>query len=77
MEAVFLTRTRRSDRERKTVMNANSARKLFAAALAAYFLWVGALAIMAVVSGSRPTAGTIRPAVNLTPPAPDSEKPND
>jgi hypothetical protein len=58
-------------------MNANSARKLFAAALAVYLLWVGALAIVAVVSGSRPTAGTIPPTRNLTPPAPDSEQPTD
>ena len=54
-------------------MNLNSARKVFVAALVLYLLWVAALATMAVVSGSRPSAAKIGTATDLTPPPPDSE----
>jgi len=59
------------------VVNVNSARKVFVAALALYLLWVAALATMAVVSGSRPLAAKIGTATDLAPPPPDSEPPND
>jgi hypothetical protein len=58
------------------MMHVSSARKVFVAALALYLLWVAALATMAVVSGSRPSAPKIGTATDLTPPSPDSEPPN-
>jgi hypothetical protein len=57
-------------------VNVNSARNVLVAALALYLLWVAALATMAVVSGSRPSAAKIGTATDLTSPRPDSEPPN-
>jgi hypothetical protein len=59
------------------VVKLSSARKVLVAALALYLLWVAALATLAVVSGSRPSAAKIGSATDLTPPAQDSEQPND
>jgi len=55
----------------------SSARKLLVVALALYLLWVAALATLAVVSGSRPSAAKIGIATDSRPPAADSEQPND
>jgi hypothetical protein len=57
-------------------VNVNSARKLFVAALVLFLLWVAALATMAVVSGSRPSAAQIGTATD-TPLPPDPKQPND
>jgi hypothetical protein len=57
-------------------VNVNSARKLFVAALVLYLLWVAALATMAVVSGSLPSAAQIGTATD-TPLPPDPKQPND
>jgi hypothetical protein len=54
-------------------LNANSARKFFAAALALYVLWVATLATLAFVSGARPTTDAIRRASDPTTSRPDNE----
>jgi hypothetical protein len=43
-------------------LNLKSARIRFAAAVAVYFLWVGALVAMAYYSSVRPAQGIVRPA---------------
>ena len=42
-------------------MNVKSARIVFGAALALYFLWVGSLIAMAVYSANRPPERIVRP----------------
>jgi hypothetical protein len=42
-------------------INLKSARIRFAAAVAVYFLWVGALVAMAYYSSVRPAQGIVRP----------------
>jgi len=49
-------------------VNVKPGRKVFAAALALFLLWVGALATLAVISASRPSNAKIRTATDPTPP---------
>jgi hypothetical protein len=56
-------------------VNGKPGRKVFVAALALYLLWVGALATLAVVSASRPSAARIGTATGLTPT--DSKPPDE
>src|SRR5262249_43310334 len=53
--------------ERRPVMTERSAVYRFAAALGLYVLWIGALAALAIVSGSRPATITTAPLPSAIP----------
>ncbi len=53
-------------RERNMAENIQRERAFFAAALALFVTWIGALVVLAVVSGARPSEGKTR---HMPPPA--------